>query len=169
MGGGDRPGVADGQRAELGAGDVRIDGIDLVGHQEGALVLLAQVLGDHLVGGGHPGARVDHEQHGIGFLDGLQRLLGHLGVDAFLVTGDTPGVDDDVGAALPFRLAVLAVAGQAGIVGDDGVAAAGQAVEQGGLADVRPSYQSDNGNHAALHGNSEKHNGRCSVDAAAAI
>ncbi|MNZ63367.1 hypothetical protein D3C78_815120 [compost metagenome] len=111
MGSCDRQRVAQAQGAELGTGDVRVDGVDLVRHQEAALVPLAQVLGDHLVGGGHAGAGIDHEQHRIGFLDGLQGLLGHFRVDAFLVAGDTAGVDDDVGATLPLRLAVLAVTG----------------------------------------------------------
>ncbi len=164
VGGGDGQGVAQAQRAEFGAGDVRIDGVDLVGHQVAALVPLAQVLGDHLVGGGQARARVDHEQHRIGFLDRLHRLLGHLGVDAFLVTGDAAGIDDDEFLALPLGLAVLAVAGQAGVLGDDGVASLGQAVEQGGLADVRAAHQGDYGNHAALQeisGIRKKHAGRC--------
>ncbi|MNY32942.1 hypothetical protein D3C86_1671900 [compost metagenome] len=109
------------------------------------------MLGDHLVGGGHAGAGIDHEQHRIGFLDGLQGLLGHFRIDAFLVAGDTAGVDDDVGATLPLRLAVLAVTGQTGVFGDYRVAGLGQAVEQGGLADVGPTHQGDYGNHEALH------------------
>ena len=151
VGGGDRQRIAQAQRAELGARQVRVDGVDLVGDQETALVALAQVLGNQLVGGGQASARVDHEQHRIGFLDGQQRLLGHLGVDAFLVAGDPAGVDDDVGAALPLGFAVLAVAGQAGKLGDDGVAGTGQAVEQGRFAHVGTADQGNYGNHAALH------------------
>ena len=58
MGRRDGIGIADGQRAEFRPGDLGIDGVDLVGHQEGALVPLAQVLGDHLIGDGHAIARV---------------------------------------------------------------------------------------------------------------
>ncbi len=151
MGGGDRQGVAQAQRAEFGSGDIRIDAVDLVRHQEVALVHLAQVLGDHLIAGRHAGTRVDHEHHRIGLLHGLQRLLGHLGVDALLIAGQTSGVDDDVGAALPFGLAVLAISSQTGVFGHDGVAALGQTIEQGGLADVRAAHQGDYGNHKALH------------------
>ena len=155
VGGGDRQRIAQAQRAELGASEIGIDGVDLVGDQEAALVPLAQVLGDHLVGGGHAGARIDQEQDGIRLLDGLQRLLGHFRIDAFLIAGDASGIDDDIGAALPARLAVLAIAGQACVLRHDGVARLGQAVEQSGLADVRATHQGNNGNHAALHENSE--------------
>ena len=93
VGGGDRR-IAQAQRAELGTSEIGIDGVDLVGDQEAALVPLAQVLGDHLVGGGHAGARIDQEQDGIRLLDGLQRLLGHFRIDAFLIAGDASGIDD---------------------------------------------------------------------------
>lgn len=86
MGGGDGQGVAQAQRAELGAGEIGVDGVDLVRHQVGLLVALAQVFRDRLVGGAHAGAGVDHEQHRIGLFDGLQGLFGHLRVDALLVT-----------------------------------------------------------------------------------
>jgi hypothetical protein len=66
------------------------------------------------------------------------------------VTGDTAGVDQE-GTPLPLGLTVLAITGQTGQVADDGVASPGQAVEQGGLADVRSAHQGDYGNHAALH------------------
>lgn len=72
MSGSDRQRIPQAQRAELGAGDVRVDAVDLVRHQEAALVPLAQVLPDHLVCRGHPGAGVDQEQNGIGLFDGLQ-------------------------------------------------------------------------------------------------
>ena len=42
-----------------------------------------QRLGDDLVAGGDAGARVDHEQEGIGFGDGGQGLAGHAGAEAF--------------------------------------------------------------------------------------
>src|SRR5690606_39903360 len=63
---------------------------------------------------------------------------------------ETAGIDHQIGAALPLGLAILAIPGQAGVLGDDGVTALGQPVEQGGLADVRAARQGDYGNHAAL-------------------
>ncbi|MNJ36171.1 hypothetical protein D3C77_309500 [compost metagenome] len=151
LGTGDANGVAHAQWRELGDGHLRIDVVDLVGHQERALVALAQVLGNHLVSGSQAGTRVHQEQHHIGFFDGQQRLLGHFFVHAMLVTGNTTGVDQDVRTALPARFTVLAVSGQPGQVADDSVAGPGQAVEHGGFTDVRSAHQGDYGNHAALH------------------
>ncbi len=71
VGGSDRQRITQAQRTEFRAGNIRIDAVDLVGHQEATLVPLAQVFADHLVRRGQPGAGVDHEQDGIGFLDGL--------------------------------------------------------------------------------------------------
>ena len=139
------------QWRKFGAGHFRVDVINLVGDHVGALVTLAQVLGDHLVSRGETGFGVYQEQNDIGFFNGQQRLLGHFFVHAMFVTGDTTSVDQNVGAPLPLCLTVLAITGQTGQVADDGVASPGQAVEQGGLADVRSAHQGDYGNHAALH------------------
>ncbi|MOA04854.1 hypothetical protein D3C78_1244270 [compost metagenome] len=151
MGTGDRDRMAHAQRGEFGAGHFRVDVVDLVGDHVGTLVTFAQMLGDHLVGGGKTGLGIYQEQNDIGFFDGQQRLLGHLFVHTVLVTGDTAGVDQNVGTPLPLGLTVLAITGQTGQVADDGVTSPGQAVEQGGLADVRSAHQGDYGNHAALH------------------
>src|SRR5471030_535170 len=147
----DRDGVTHAQRSKFGTGHFRVDVIDLVGNHEGTLVALAQVLANHLVGGSETGAGVYQEQHDIGFFDGQQRLLGHLFVHAVFITRDTAGVDQDVGTPLQLCLTVLAITGQTGQVADDSVACPGQAIEQGGLADVRSTHQGDYGNHAALH------------------
>ena len=152
MGAGNRQRIAHAQRAELGAGQVGVDVVDLVGHQEGALVALAQVLANHLVGGAQTGTRIDHEQHGIGFFDGLQGLLGHLRVDAVFVTGNTTGVDHDISAPLPLGLAILAITRQPREIADDGIPSSGQAVEQCGLAHVGAAHQGDYRNHWLLQG-----------------
>ena len=148
VGGGNADRRAQPQRGKLADNRVLISTIDLVGNQEGVLVALAQVLGNHLVACGAPGPGVDQEQHGVGFLDGLQGLPGHDGIDAVLIAGQTTGVHHDESPALPDGFPVLAVTGQPGNVGDDGVTTLGQAVEQGGLADVGPTDQGDNRNHA---------------------
>ncbi len=53
-----------------------------------------------------------------------------------VVRYDTAGIDDFQRPAAPLGLAVDAVAGDAGLVGDDGAARAGQTVEESGLAHV---------------------------------
>ena len=56
--------------------------------------------------------------------------------EGFVVGDDAAGVDDFHLVAEPFGFAVDAVAGDAGLVGDDGAARAGEAIEERGLADV---------------------------------
>ena len=147
----DRDRVAHTQRCELGASHIRVDVVDLVGDDIRALVTFAKVLADHLVSGSETRFGIYQEQNDISFFDGQQRLLGHFFVHTVLVTGDTAGVDQNVGTPLPLGLTVLAITGQTGQVADDGVASPGQAVEQGGLADIGSAHQGDYGNHAALH------------------
>jgi len=149
MGSGNRHRVTQSQRAEFGTGNIRVDAVDLVGHHETTLVALAQVLANHLIGGRQPSLGVDQEQHGIGLFDGQQRLLGHLGVDTFLVAGNPPGVDDDERTTLPLGLAILTVTGQAGVFRDDGITALGQTVEQRRLADIGAAHQGNYRNHRA--------------------
>ena len=151
MGGGNRQSVTKTQRTEFRAGDIGINAVDLVRHEKVALVHLAQVFGNHLIARRHASTRIDHEHDSIGLLHGLQGLLRHLGVDAFLIPCQTTGIDDDVGATLPLGLAILAITGQTGIFRHDGVTALGQTVKQGGLANVRAAHQGDYGNHTALH------------------
>src|SRR5690606_21990128 len=103
------------QRTELGAGDVRIDAIDLVHHQEMTLVHLAQMLGDHLITRRHTGTGVDDKHHRISFFHGLQRLLGHLGIDSLFVARQASGIDDDIGPPLPLGFTILAITGQTGV------------------------------------------------------
>ena len=59
--------------------------------------------------------------------------------EGFVVRDDAAGIDNFQDATIPFGLAVNAVASNAGFVGNDGAARARQAVEERGLADVRPS------------------------------
>jgi hypothetical protein len=62
---------------------------------------------------------------------------------------EAAGVDDDELAPAELGVAVVAVARQAGEVGDDGVAALRDAVEERALADVGAADQGDDGLHAA--------------------
>ena len=113
--------------------------VDLVGGQHDRLAGLAQDLDDRLVGVGDADGRVDHEQHRVGQGD---RDLG-LGADrlgqAAGVGVPAAGVDDGEGAAVPVGVVGDPVAGHAGDVLDDRLAAADDPVDQRGLADVGPT------------------------------
>ncbi len=112
----------------------------LVGDHDGRLAGLAHQLGKRTVARGEAAARIDHEEHRIGRLDrgpGLRhhaprqaagrRLLEPGGVHHHEVEIAEPG------------LALAAVARHSGPVVDQGEPLADQPVEQGGLADIRPS------------------------------
>ena len=97
-----------------------------------------------------PGAHVDDEDHRVGLGHRLARLLGHLLDDAGRLLGlEAAGVDDDELALADAAVAVVAVARQAGEVGDDRVAALRHAVEQRRLADVGAADDGDDGFHGA--------------------
>ena len=110
--------------------------IDLVGGQHDGLLGGAKDLDDLLVDIGDADGGIDDEQHGVGDLDrdlGLSRdALGEtagVGIPA-------AGVDDGERTTVPDRVVVDAVAGDSGHVFDDGFAAADDAVDERGLADV---------------------------------
>ena len=71
--------------------------------------------------------------------------------DAAVYNGlEAAGVDDEVGFAAEAAVAVVAVAGEAGQVVHKGVFAAGEAVEEGGFADVRPAHEGDGWFHVTV-------------------
>ena len=75
-------------------------------------------------------AGVDHKNHGIRLGHSLARLLGHFLVNtADGVRLEATGVDDDEFTFAVRGVTVMAVTGQTGQVGNDGVARLGQAVK----------------------------------------
>ena len=125
---------------ELGQARRIAHALGLVHRQQHAPCRAAQVARDVVVLRAQAAARVEHEDHHIGLGHRLARLLGHLAQHAVGGVGlEAAGVDDDELAPVDLGVAVVAVARQAGKVGDDGVAAVRQPVEQRGLADVGPA------------------------------
>ena len=144
----------DGPQAQLKKlGEVHAFGhaLGLVGHHHCGFAQAAQVFGNLMVLCGHTAARVHHKQHHVGFGHGLAGLLGHFFVNATGGVGlKATGVHHDVLVFAVFGVAVMAVARQAGIVGNDGVAGFGQAVEQGRFAHIGSTDQGDNGFHGGF-------------------
>ena len=122
--------------------------VDLVGGEDDGLARRPQDAYDGLVGVGDADHRVDHEEHGVGQ---RHRHLG-LGADglghAARVGVPAAGVDHGEGAAVPVGVVVDAVAGDAGTVLDDGLAAADDPVDQGGLAHVGAAHDGQDGGRA---------------------
>ncbi len=97
----------------------------------------AEEAGEFFVERREAGLAIDDENEQGSFFDGDICLAQDFGRDeGFVVGDDAAGVDDFHFVAEPFGFAVDAVAGDAGLVGDDGAARAGQAIEERGLADV---------------------------------
>ena len=97
-------------------------------------------------GGGQFGAAIHHHDDGVGFLQRDFRLAEDFRRDEIFVFGkDAAGVDDAQVASAPLRLAVEAVARDAGFVADNGAPRSDQAVEQRGFAHVGAAHDGDGG------------------------
>ena len=140
----DGVGVAEAEGVEFGEG-VHLGGVvDLVGGEDDGLGTFAQHFGDVLVHGCEAFAGVDKEEDDVGLVDGEGYLAADFDLEFVVATHDVAaGVDDGEVLAVPVGVAVLAVAGDAGGGVDDGVAAFGEAVEEGGLADIGASDDGD--------------------------
>jgi len=133
---------------EVGGDDRAVEALGLVDDQMHRTSGAAQAGGDVLVVGRAPGAAVDEEQQDVRLGDRLLGLARHLVHDAVLGHGiETRGIDDQIVAVADAADAVVAVAGETGLIGDEGVTRAREAVEQGRFADIGPADQNDGGFH----------------------
>ncbi len=134
---GDVP-VAETEGVKLCRNDGAVHAFGLVDHQEGRAPGAAQARGDLFVVGSEAVAGIHHEEHHIGLFDGQQGLLGHLQLDPLLGAIDTAGIDHDKFQLAQLRLAIFAVPGQAGEVGNQGIPGTGQASRRQRLRVRRP-------------------------------
>ena len=109
-----------------------------------------QLLGDLQVADGTAGLGVDQEQDVVRLLDGAVHLLFHERFHALRLAAEAAGVHQQVRMGAEPADPVLAVAGEARLVGYQCVPAAGQAVEQGGLAHVGAAHQGDDREHGSI-------------------
>ena len=108
---------------------------------------------DLFVHGGKAITSVHEEDDDIGFVNGSARLLIYAVVDLrFFFAQEAAGIDDAAGHIHEARFAVVAVTGEAGCVGDEAVAAAGQGVKQGRFADVGATDQRHQRFAQGVHG-----------------
>ena len=148
MRGGDRDRVAQPQLVEFGDRALRRQPFGLVDGQHDRTPRFAQQVGDRRVLRRETLAPVDEEDDDVGFGDGLLRLPRHRVQDAGRGLGlEAAGVDDEIRLVAEARAAVVAVASQAGKVGDQRVARPGQPVEERRLADVGPADEGYGGKH----------------------
>ena len=137
---------------EIRGDDVGVQPFRLVDREEDRLARAAQFLRDESILRGQPGARIDEQHEAVRLLDRALGLHAHLRFDAGWVLDETAGIDGDVGNRAEAPESVLPVARDARHVRDDGVARAGQCIEERRLADVRTAYQRDDGQHDVLIG-----------------
>ncbi|EKY03734.1 hypothetical protein HMPREF9120_02596 [Neisseria sp. oral taxon 020 str. F0370] len=148
---GDNVRLAQREFVKLGRQHGTVAALAFVHRQIDGARALAQAVGDDFVLRRETGAGVDEEDDGVGFVNGLQGLLGHFVQDAAVDNGlETAGVDNQIRFAAEAAVAVVAVAGEAGQIVHECVFAAGEAVEEGGFADVRPAHKGDGWFHVAV-------------------
>ncbi len=132
---------------ELGRGEIRIHAFGFVHGDENAPAHAPQLLADRAVLGGETFACVGDQQDRVGLRDRGPRLLRHFHEYALPFRLQPAGIDHEVRPVPHAPRAVVAIAGQAGHIGDQGVARAREPVEQRGLADVRPADDDESGLH----------------------
>ncbi len=92
------------------------------------------------------GDRVHDEQQHVRFLHRLQHLAANLDVHRNVrIVGETAGVHEPEGAAIPHGTAEVTVARGAGLVAHDRRVVADDAIEELRLTDVRAADDGDDG------------------------
>ena len=143
----DRQRLAEAER--IGLVDARLGraALAFIGGEDHRLAGAAHQLGENLVCRHHAGPRVDQEQHQIGLGDRRLRLLAHARGKPLIPGLEPRGIDEGDGARPKLGLGLAPVARQTGLVVDQRQLLADQPVEQGGLADIRPSDDGDGEGH----------------------
>ena len=139
--------VAQAERVELGRRRrCRATSSTLLAATSTGTVGAAQLGGQLGVAGAQAGARVDHQHDDRGLGHRLARLrLDRAGQVVLLLHVDAARVDQQEAPAVPLGLDLLAVARDARLLVHDGLARAGQAVDERRLADVRVADDGDLG------------------------
>ncbi len=124
VGRGNRDRLAEAEAVELRGDYAWVAVLALVDRDGHRLAAPAQHVRDEAVGGVEARLAINQEHDAVGFLDGARGLARHQLVHAARRLDQAAGVDDDETMRLDTAIAVLAVAGQARNVGDQGVARA---------------------------------------------
>src|SRR5690606_22894039 len=142
----DRERRAETEPEEVRARERRFHALRLVHGHRDPLAGAAQALGDPLVLGRDAVAMIDDEDHDVGLLERRVDLLLDERLEA-AAGAEAARVDHEVGTVTEACVAVAAIAGDAGVVRDERIAGARQAIEQRRLTDVRPADQRDGREH----------------------
>ena len=104
-------------------------------------------LGEVLVGRHHARPPVDEEQHEIGACDRRFRLLAHARRQSLIAGLESRRIDEPEGAGAKRCIGLAPVARQTRLVVHEREFPPREPVEQGGLADIRPSNDGDGEGH----------------------
>ena len=138
--GGDRQRGAERELVKFGAGALGGQAFGFVHGDQHGPARAAEQVGDRAILAGHAFAAVDQEDDCVGLRDRRLGLSCHGAHDAAPGPGlEASGVDDEIGSVAAAPAPVVAVAGEPGVVGDQGSARRGQAVEEGRFADIGPA------------------------------
>src|SRR6185437_4833454 len=101
----------------------------------------AQHIGHGFIKARDTGSSVDHEDQRISFFQGDEYLFFYLDLEDIVALGyEATGVDEVEAFAGPFRHAILAIAGNAADVVDDGFALLEQAIKKCTFPYIGPAY-----------------------------
>ena len=145
----DSDGIPQSQVVELVKVRVRgAGGVHLVHRQHDGLAAAQQHARHLLVGGGEACTDIRQKDDDGGVVNGDLGLIPHEGQDLVVGPGlDAAGVDKGEGPAVPVRLPIDAVPGDARGVLHNGEALSNEFVEQHGLAHIGPAHDGDDGFH----------------------
>ena len=106
---------------ELTRCNIGVQALRLVDDEPGCFRVLARKARYVLVGCRDTGTAIHHDQRHVSLLQRAHRLGHHDFLDALLSAGNAAGVDDEIGNRAELTEAVLAVARQPGIIGNNRV------------------------------------------------
>ncbi len=151
MFGGDRKHLFDPEPMKF-VNDVRLlFRISLVHREKQRAPSLSQQAHEFEIRRGQFGTAVDYHDDGSSLIEGDSRLAKNLRWDEIFFFGkNSAGIDDTNAAAAPFRITVKAIARNARFVANNGAARAHDAIEERGLAYIRPAHDGNVGTPAAV-------------------
>ena len=145
--GGNGHGFAQSQGMKFSCSHIPVQRFGLVRHHGDGLARLAQFGGNLLVCSGQPLAGIDQVENMVGLFDSQAYLPVHEHFHTFPLAADAARVHHHIRTVADTADTVLTVTGKTRLVRNQGIPAAGQAIEQSGLAHIGTANQRDNGKH----------------------
>ena len=141
---GDGEACTEAEAGELAGAAVDFLDVRFVQNEADAIAGAAEMFGDGLIDGGDSFPGIDQEENDLGGLHGDVRTCGDgIGELDICIGSDAAGIDQLAWSGRQWAGGRDAVAGDAGLVVDDGDLPGREAVEKGGFSDVGAADESD--------------------------